>query len=329
MSDDDKASPKDDDEARDTEPGDGDESGESFLTDGPEGDQPMSFFDHLADLRKRLMWSVVAIVGGFILAWIFVKDLQDFLTFPLAEAWARVDGLPDGRPRLQNLGVFDAFLTHIRIAVTASLFLSAPVVFYQLWMFVAPGLYAREKKVVVPFVGTSAVMFILGAGFCYKLVIPVATQWFLEYPLHESGPDALVEIASAYTFTDYIKYVTRLLLAFGLVFEFPLLIFFLARIGAVTHRTLIRHWKISVVGSFVIGAFLTPPEPITQLLMATPMIVMYFGSIGVAYWASKPYREQMARLDKELAEDEAAEAREAQEGGDEAAGAEDDDDDAW
>lgn len=313
-----------DDDATDSE--DSSESGDGFLTEGPDGDQPMSFFDHLADLRKRLLRSVIAVVIGFAVAWFFVKDLGHFLTVPLGEAWLQVEGLPEGKPQLQNLGVFDAFLVDIRIAVTASLFVSAPIVFYQTWMFVAPGLYAREKKVVVPFVATSAVMFIAGASFCFRFVIPIATKWFLEYPLDSQGVDAVVAIVPAYTYADYIKYVTRLLLAFGLVFEFPLAIYFLAKIGAVTHKTLIRHWKVSVVGAFVVGAFLTPPEPITQMLMALPMVAMYFGSIGVAYWASKPYREQMERLERELAEAEAAEADE----GDEAEGdSADDDDDAW
>lgn len=296
------------------------DSGESFLTDGPEGDQPMSFFDHLAELRKRLLRSVIALVGGFILAWVYVADLRELLTQPLADAWMSIDQLValEPKPKLQNLGVFDAFLVDIRIAVTAALFVAGPIVFYQVWQFVAPGLYAREKKVVIPFAATSAVMFIGGALFCYFTVVPIATQWFLEYPLGD-GASENVSILPAYTFGDYIKYMTRLLLAFGVVFEFPLLIFFLARIGAVTHKTLIRHWKISVVGAFVVGAFLTPPEPITQMLMAVPMVVMYFASVGVAYWASKPYREQMERLDRELAEAEEAEDEEDDE----------DDEDAW
>ena len=297
-----------------------DDSGESFLTDGPEGDQPMSFFDHLAELRKRLLRSVIAVVGGFILAWVFVADLRELLTQPLADAWMSIEQLValEPKPKLQNLGVFDAFLVDIRIAVTGALFVSGPIVFYQVWQFVAPGLYAREKKVVVPFAATSAVMFIGGALFCYFTVVPIATEWFLEYPLGD-GASENVSILPAYTFADYIKYMTRLLLAFGVVFEFPLLIFFLAKIGAVTHKTLIRHWKISVVGASVIGAFLTPPEPITQMLMALPMVVMYFTSVGVAYWASKPYREQMERLERELAEAEEAEAEEDDE----------DDEDAW
>lgn len=297
-----------------------DDSGESFLTDGPEGDQPMSFFDHLAELRKRLLRSVIAVVVGFTIAWIYVSDLRELLTQPLADAWMSIDQLvaQEPKPKLQNLGVFDAFLVDIRIAVTAALFVSGPIVFYQVWQFVAPGLYAREKKVVVPFAATSAVMFIGGALFCYFTVVPIATQWFLEYPLGDGAAEN-VAILPAYTFGDYIKYVTRLLLAFGAVFEFPLLIYFLARIGAITHKTLIRYWKISVVGAFVIGAFLTPPEPITQMLMATPMVIMYFASIGVAFWASKPYREQMERLERELAEAEEAEDEE-----DDA-----DDEDAW
>lgn len=307
------------------EPGD---SGAGFLTEGPDGDTPMSFFDHLTELRKRLLRAVVAIVVGFVAAWVFRFELENFLNQPLADAWAAIPELPGDKPQLQNLAVFDVFLVHIRIAVTASLFMSGPVVLWQVWMFVAPGLYSKEKNIVVPFVFTSAVMFIAGAAFCYLYVIPVATTWFLKYPLENAS--SVVEIVNAYTFAEYTKYMTRLLLAFGLVFEFPLAIFFLARVGAVTHKTLIKHWKISVVGAFFIGAFLTPPEPITQVLMAMPMVLMYFGSIGVAYWASKPFREQAERLERELAQHEAEEAAAA-----DAAQSEDpgdapaDDDEAW
>ena len=303
----------DDDDERD------DESGDDLLHDGPEGDTPMSFFDHLAELRKRVVRAFIAIVGSFVVAWIFVEDLENVINIPLRDAWNNVEGL-EGGPRLQTLSVFEAFLVDIRIAVTAAIFVAGPIVFYQIWMFVAPGLYAREKKVVIPFVATSAVMFVLGATFCYYLVIPVATEWFLGYPLRNAGNSA-VDIVPAYTFTDYTKYTTRLLLAFGLVFEFPLAIYFLAKVGALTHKTLLRYWKISMVGFFVIAAFLTPPEPITQILMAMPMVVMYFASIGVAYVAGKPHREAMERLERELAEEEAAEAEEQE--------AAEDDEDAW
>jgi len=307
-----------------------DDSG-SFLTSGPDGDTPMSFFDHLAELRKRLLRAVIAVVLGFVIAWIFRFELQNFLNQPLADAWASTPELPGDKPQLQNLAVFDVFLVHIRIAVTASLFVSGPFVLWQIWMFVSPGLYNKEKNIVVPFVFTSAVMFILGAGFCYIYVIPVATSWFLQYPL-DNAAGSNVDIVNAYTFADYTKYMTRLLLAFGLVFEFPLGIYFLARVGAVTHKTLIKHWKVSVVGAFLIGAFLTPPEPITQVLMAMPMVMMYFGSIGVAYWASKPFREQLERREAELAAydaEEAAKAAEAAEAGESPDLDDDDDDDAW
>lgn len=305
----------DDDDERD----DDDDSGEEPLNEGPEGDTPMSFFDHLAELRKRVVRAFVAVVGSFAVAWYFVEELENFITIPLRDAWYNVEGL-EGEPTLQTLSVFEAFLVDIRIAVTAAIFVAAPIVFYQVWMFVAPGLYSREKKVVVPFVATSAVMFIAGASFCYFLVIPVATEWFLGYPIRNAAESA-VDLRPAYTFTDYTKYTTRLLLAFGLVFEFPLAIYFLAKVGAVTHKTLLRYWKISMVGFFVIAAFLTPPEPITQVLMAMPMVVMYFASIGVAYVASKPHREAMERLERELAEEEAAEAEEQE--------AAEDDEDAW
>lgn len=288
-------------------------NGEDGLAEGPEDDQPMSFFDHLAELRSRLLKTAISLMVTFVGCYAFVDYLTQLLLKPYKDAWWKVQNkcieagaacLPDGGPKLQNLTAFESVLTDIRIALIGGLFIAAPIVFYQLWMFISPGLYKREKKLVVPFAGTSAVMFIGGAAFCFYLVLPLATEFLLQYPLDKTAGDGAeaVQIIANYTYTDYIKYTTRLLLGFGVMFQFPLGVFFLAKAGIITHKTLLRHWKIMVLSFFVVGAFLTPPEPVSQVLMALPMIVLFFASIGVAYLVGKPERERLEKLEKELAE---------------------------
>jgi sec-independent protein translocase protein TatC len=300
------------------------DNGEDGLAGGPEGDVPMSFFDHLVELRKRLVRSATGIAVGFVLSYVFVDRLTVWLLEPYRAAWNIVQDrciaengvpcLPQSMPQLQNLTAFESVLTDIRIAVFAAIFLAGPILFYQLWMFIAPGLYHREKRLVIPFVSTSAVMFIAGALFCYFLVLPIATEYLLEYPLKKDIGKGVAIVAN-YTYNEYITYTTKLLLGFGLMFEFPLAVFFLAKAGLVTHRGLLKHWKALILSFFVIAALLTPPDPITQMLMATPMIGLYLISIGVAYVVSKPELERIAKLEAELAvfeddEDEDGDARE-------------------
>lgn len=287
------------------------DNGEDGLAEGPEDDKPMSFFDHLAELRSRLMRAAGSLALGFVVCYALVDELTQLLLQPYRNAWWSVvesdmaefgaSRLPDTGPSLQNLTAFESVLTDIRIALIGGLFLAAPVVFYQLWMFISPGLYKREKKLVVPFSATSAVMFGGGAVFCFYLVLPLATEFLLTYPLNKDMGGDAVRIIANYTYTDYIKYTTRLLLGFGLMFQFPLGVFFLAKAGVITHKTLLRHWKIMVLSFFVVGAFLTPPEPVSQVLMALPMIALFFASIGVAYIVSKPELERIERLEAELA----------------------------
>jgi len=267
---------------------------------GPEDDVPMSFFDHLNELRKRLVRSAMGVVGAFVFCYIFVSELRTVLLVPFYDSWKSV-GL-EGAAKLQALSALETFLTDLRIAVIAAIFLAGPIVFYQLWMFIAPGLYRSERNLVVPFVATSAVMFAGGGIFCYFFVVPVATDFFLQYSLDTAAGNGTVEITPNFTYASYVQYETRLLLGFGAMFEFPLGVFFLAKAGIITHRTLLRHWKVMTLVFFVAGALLTPPEPVTQVLMAAPMIGLFWASVGVAYVVSKEERERIDRLEAELAE---------------------------
>jgi sec-independent protein translocase protein TatC len=249
------------------------------LAEGPEGDQPMSFWDHIGELRNRLVKAFLGLVVACILCFVYATELREFLAAPLHTAWAAA-GMA-GKPELQVLAMMDAFMTDMRVAVAAGIFLAAPVGFYQFWMFIAPGLYAKEKRHVVPFVACSVAMFIAGAAFCYVAVLPWTIQWLLSYTQSTSGAETTV--AYHLTLNDYIRDATKILVAFGAVFEFPLLVAFLSFAGVLDHRALLRFWKISVIVIFVVAAFLTPPEPVSQLLMAFPMVGLFFLSVGVSY----------------------------------------------
>jgi sec-independent protein translocase protein TatC len=276
-----------------------DKNGADGMGEGPEGDTPMSFFDHLAELRRRLFLAIAALVISAIVAYIYVDQISGFLQQPFMKAWKSA-GLK-GEPTQLNLSALDVILTDIWLALFAGLFVAAPVIFYQVWSFVSPGLYSKEKKIVVPFVAVSAIMFAGGAAFCYYVVLPIATEFFLEYTSQKSANSGGVEVVTAYTYADYISYVMKILLGFGLMFELPLAAFFLAKAGIITHKSLLKHYKIALLVITITSAVLTPPDPVTIWLMGIPMCILYFVSIGVAYVVSKPQVEAMARLEAELA----------------------------
>lgn len=300
------------------------------LAEGPEGDKPMSFLDHVAELRTRLLRSVLGIFVGFFACFGFSEPISNFLRIPIDRAWA-AQGLGE-RAELQALEIQDPLMVDVRVSAMAAVFVCAPWLFYQLWMFIAPGLYAREKRFVVPFVMVSVLMFLGGAAFAFTVVLPFIYEWMITYAYGERGPNEVASILTTLAgqhfdlskatslasgmeargialqleLGNYFKGTTRVLLAFGAVFEFPLLVAFLAKAGVVTEKTLIRFWKISVLIIFIVAALLTPPEPISQLLMALPMCVLYFVSIGVA-WAINPAAKleaAQAELDKQLADDD-------------------------
>jgi sec-independent protein translocase protein TatC len=273
------------------------------LAEGPEGDTPMSFWDHLGELRNRLVKAALGVTIAVVVCFIYATELREFLAAPLHKAWIAAN-MP-GKPELQVLAMMDAFMTDMRVAMTGGLFLAAPVLFYQFWMFIAPGLYAREKRFVVPFVTTSVFMFLLGAAFCYYVVLPWTIQWLLAYTQSSTAQTAVVYNL---TLNDYIRDATKILVAFGAVFEFPLLVAFLAFAGILTHRSLLRFWKISVVMIFIIAAFLTPPEPVSQLMMAIPMVLLFFASVGIAYLIGKSKEKAAALLARESAAEAEAEA---------------------
>jgi sec-independent protein translocase protein TatC len=182
-------------------------------------------------------------------------------------------------------GVAEAFFTKLKVALIAGIFIASPAVLYQLWCFVAPGLYANERRHAVAFVGFGTLCFFVGAAFCYRVIFTVGYGFFLsEY--EAMGVEPTLRIS------EYLAFSSRLLLAFGTTFELPVLAFFFARIGILTAAGLAAAWRMAIVGIFVLAAILTPADVASQLLMAGPLLALYGISIGVAYLAHPAGRQQ-------------------------------------
>lgn len=240
-----------------------------------ESDVRMPLTAHLEELRTRLVRALIAVALGAAAAWLVIEPLVAFLLAPLEQ-------LRPEESLVIGTGLTEAFFTKLKVAVIAGLFVASPVVFFQAWRFVAPGLYEKERRVALPFSIAASFFFIAGAAFCYWLVFPIAFDFFLR----EFGS---IGVAAQIRISEYLTFASRMLLAFGVTFELPVATFFLARIGLVTHRTLIEWWRYAVVAIFVVAAVLTPgPDMASQFLMATPLLLLYVLSIGVAYVVARP-----------------------------------------
>jgi sec-independent protein translocase protein TatC len=233
-------------------------------------DSTMPLMAHLEELRWRILKALVAVGIAFAGCYLYSERLFDLLTAPLLE-------LGDQPPDLIGTGVTEAFFTRLKVSLIAAVFVASPVIFFQAWRFVAPGLYAHEKRTAIPFAIAATFFFVAGAAFCYVIVFPVGYAFFLrEYEA--------IGVAPAIRISEYLTFAARMLLAFGATFELPVVTFFLARIGAVTHRTLLRWFRYAILFIFIAAAMLTPgPDIASQLLLAAPLFLLYILSIGVAY----------------------------------------------
>jgi len=246
------------------------------MSDLPNEKMPLRF--HLEELRTRLIRSLVAVGAAMGGSYYFREELMAIITRPL------VFVMPKGS-HLIFTGLPEAFLNYLKISLFSALVISAPFILYQLWKFISPGLYASEKKYVVPFVLSSTILFSGGVLFAYFLVLPPAFGFFMEFSTDFLRP--------MLTLREYLSFATRLLLAFGVIFEIPVVIFFLSRIGVVSARTLSRQRKYAILIIFILAAILTPtPDAFTQMMMALPMIVLYEAGILVARWGGKKARRQ-------------------------------------
>jgi sec-independent protein translocase protein TatC len=234
----------------------------------------MPFLSHLAELRDRVRNAAIAFMVAAIGCFYFSDHIFEWLKEPLFNVW-KAKGLP-GEPHLVFVQLTEPFWVNMSIALWAGIFASSPFIFYQLWKFVAPGLYKRERRITVSFAIFSAVFFTAGAVFCRYFVVERLAEFMLGFTTEQQKP--MIAMAG------YLDLIRDLMLAFGAVFEIPLLLYFLALVGMVTHRGLWKFNRWFIVIAFIVGAILTPtPDVPTQLMMALPMVVLYNLSILLAW----------------------------------------------
>ncbi len=234
----------------------------------------MSFLDHLTELRRRLLWCVLAIVAVFIPAYAYSEVIFDFLMKPI------IENLPEGSSLIFTMPA-EGFMTYLKVSFFAALFGAVPFILYQAWKFVAPGLYKHEKLIIIPFITFGTLFFLFGAGFCYYIAAPKA----FEFLLNEYSSEYVKAFPSI---REALSFFMALLLGFGLIFEFPLVVFVLARLGLVTSSWLRRQWKYAILISAVVAAILTPTtDAVSMMFMFIPIVVFYGLGILVAWLFGK------------------------------------------
>lgn len=238
----------------------------------------MPILEHLRELRARLIASLWALLIGFAVCFFFAQPLFELIAAPMNQA------LKDtGAGTLAVTEATEGFMVQMKVAGLAGFLVALPVIAWQVWRFVAPGLYKDEKRMVIPLVASSTALFLLGASFAYFGVFRYGFPFFLEM----NGP----EITAVLSINSYLSFAITLIVAFGMSFQLPVVVWFLARIGLVNHVDLVKGFRYGVVAIAVVAAVLTPPDVVSMALMGVPLLLLYAVSIGVAWVAStKPVK---------------------------------------
>lgn len=243
-------------------------------------DSKMPLLDHLVELRQRLIISFIAFVVAFFACYGVAEYIFNFLVAPLAD-------LTEGQPgrRLIYTALHEAFFTYIKVAFFAAACIAFPIISIQLYKFIAPGLYSNEKKAFLPFLIATPVLFLMGAAMVYYVVIPLAWQFFLGF--ETPGSEGALPMMLEPKVDQYLSLVMRLIFAFGVSFELPVVIILMAKVGMATSKGLAAKRKYAIVVAFVIAAVLTPPDVISQIMLAVPIIILYEISIICARYIEK------------------------------------------
>ena len=267
--------------------------------DGDEiNDKEMPLLDHLTELRRRLIWSGVTFLICFLVCYHFSGRIYEFLAAPLAHALeARGE-----RPDMVYTALYEAFFTYVKVAVFAAAFISFPVVATQIWMFVAPGLYKREKRALLPFLIATPVLFFMGGALAYYVFFPIAWKFFLSFQ-ENSGS---VDITLLARVSDYLNIVMKLIFAFGLSFELPVLLTLLGKVGIVSYAMLKKYRRYAYVGCFIVAAIMAPPDVPSQCIMAGLLIFLFEASLLMVRLVEPKYEEEaedQARPDDDVTPD--------------------------
>jgi sec-independent protein translocase protein TatC len=229
----------------------------------------MPVMEHLKELRTRLIRSLLGLIAGFVVAYLIVDQLFAALTYPIRE-------VSHNRVLLIGTGVGEAFFTKIKVALIAALFIASPVILHEIWKFIAPGLYQSERRLAMPFVIFASIFFITGGYFCWAVVLKIGYRFFL-------SQYSSIGIMPTLRISEYLAFSAKLLLAFAITFELPIFAFFLTRLGIVDYKMMIKQLRYAVLGIFIVAAALTPPDMISQFLLALPLLGLYGISIMVAW----------------------------------------------
>jgi len=246
--------------------------------------EKMPFSSHLQELRKRLIVCFIAVGIGFVISYFFSKEIFELLSKPLLKV------MPEGQ-KMVFIALPEAFLTYLKIALVSGIILSSPMIFYQIWMFITPGLHQTEQRYVLPFVVFSTLFFVGGTLFGYLVVFPLGFKFFMGFTSDYIRPLPSIR--------EYLSFSLKLLIAFGVVFQLPLFSFFLSRLGIVDAKMLRSKQKYAILLIFVVAAVFTPPDVATQLMMAGPLIVLY--EIGI--WVAKVFGKKKKELVEESAQE--------------------------
>lgn len=249
--------------------------------DAAEQDSPMTVMEHVRELRKRLVLAILGLIPGTVLGWIYREELLDLFLKPYSLAFERL-GL--GTPTIHFASPMSPLMAYFKVAFVAGLLVGMPWIAWQVWAFIAPGLYSREKRYALPFALGSTFFFCGGAWFGYTIVFPMAFDMLLGM----SGNIGSVTVTPTIMIDEYLSFATRMLLAFGVVFEIPVVVTVISAAGLVNWRQLLDFGRWWILVSAVLSAVLTPPDIGSQLLMIIPLVVLYFASVGVAYFVGPP-----------------------------------------
>jgi sec-independent protein translocase protein TatC len=235
----------------------------------PAGELRMPIMEHLRELRVRLIRAVIALTVGFIIAYFFSDQLFAALTLPIRQ-------VSHDKLLLIGTGVGEAFFTKIKVSLVAGLFIASPAVFWEIWKFIAPGLYQTERRMAFPFIFFATIFFVAGGYFCWAVVFKVGYKFFLDQY-------SSIGVTPTIRISEYLAFSAKLMLAFAITFEMPIFAYFLTRLGMIDYKMMVKQFRYAILIIFIVSAALTPPDMISQFLLAIPLLFLYVISVGVSY----------------------------------------------